>query len=570
MKASHKKLKPATTTPDTFPALASRNPDLTISDGPWPGCGQPRAPLTAPELNMMGAMGAVRDKPDWQRKVGDATVTARWRRELEEQHFHRTQVDWVLEELAWAAKHTPTLSPVDGVYQSDGTLGPELAAELRANSAALEALRDEHPGTNGQVIDVIHPSLYPWVRGLSRVVTQEGLPWEQFIGGGAVMELEQLAPERELVEAHYGNDESGEDDDTDSISKRFQWLPSELSVAADGLSCKFESYVNNVHPERFALLYRTLERCFVTMIPLLEQVLGDLATRGQRIRVHESHRLLKPESPVLIHDEDGEVDEDAQYEFRFHAANVGVFHPPTVSERVTLAGRKLQVIVKLANIELTPDKPTYRGGSWHVEGCRNESIVATGIHYLETTNITESRLAFRVDCWQPEDRYEQNDAHSLFKLDYKLCQNLGSVTCLQGRTVAWPNTLQHQVQDFELVDPTKPGIRRILVFFLVDPAVRVLRYGIVCVKTKRSLFHPQSTAFVPPQQQDWFTEFAVNNKIIPGMPRDVQGLIASQNEWHFPHEKALQVRLDLMEERKFLQSANTAARFERQCSLCEH
>jgi len=26
------------------------------------------------------------------------------------------------------------------------------------------------------------------------------------------------------------------------------------------------------------------------------------------------------------------------------------------------------VIVKLANIHLTPDKPTYKGGSWHVEG----------------------------------------------------------------------------------------------------------------------------------------------------------------------------------------------------------
>lgn len=27
----------------------------------------------------------------------------------------------------------------------------------------------------------------------------------------------------------------------------------------------------------------------------------------------------------------------------------------------------MQVIVKLANIHLTPEKPTYNGGSWHVE-----------------------------------------------------------------------------------------------------------------------------------------------------------------------------------------------------------
>lgn len=30
--------------------------------------------------------------------------------------------------------------------------------------------------------------------------------------------------------------------------------------------------------------------------------------------------------------------------------------------------RGLQVIVKLANIHLTPEKPKYEGGTWHVEG----------------------------------------------------------------------------------------------------------------------------------------------------------------------------------------------------------
>jgi hypothetical protein len=36
--------------------------------------------------------------------------------------------------------------------------------------------------------------------------------------------------------------------------------------------------------------------------------------------------------------------------------------------RRDFAYRGLQVIVKLANIELTPEKPDYRGGVWHVEG----------------------------------------------------------------------------------------------------------------------------------------------------------------------------------------------------------
>lgn len=36
--------------------------------------------------------------------------------------------------------------------------------------------------------------------------------------------------------------------------------------------------------------------------------------------------------------------------------------------------RKLQIIVKLANIHLTPEKPSYGGGSWHVEGQSNEAM----------------------------------------------------------------------------------------------------------------------------------------------------------------------------------------------------
>ncbi|KAH8064371.1 DUF4246-containing protein [Aureococcus anophagefferens] len=71
------------------------------------------------------------------------------------------------------------------------------------------------------------------------------------------------------------------------------------------------------------------------------------------------------------------------------------------------AGRRLQVIVKLQTIELTPERPEYAGGAWHVEGTRNERIVATAIHYLECENISESRLAFREAVCEPY--YEQED-----------------------------------------------------------------------------------------------------------------------------------------------------------------
>lgn len=48
----------------------------------------------------------------------------------------------------------------------------------------------------------------------------------------------------------------------------------------------------------------------------------------------------------------------------------GEFSPPPKLRAMDLQKqfKSLQVIVKLANIELTPDKPEYVGGSWHVEG----------------------------------------------------------------------------------------------------------------------------------------------------------------------------------------------------------
>lgn len=95
------------------------------------------------------------------------------------------------------------------------------------------------------------------------------------------MELEQLVPERDPVEAEYGNNEydNGDANDVahiDSISKRFQWLPAELKVAQDGTTCHFDSYINNLHPQHHEPLYRTLEKCFASMIPLFEEVLTDL------------------------------------------------------------------------------------------------------------------------------------------------------------------------------------------------------------------------------------------------------------------------------------------------------
>jgi hypothetical protein len=441
------------------------------------------------------------------------------------------------------------------VYQSDSIVPEALRLQLLQLVAPLESVAhpDYHPGSHEQMIDLVHPSLYAYVAGLSREVLVEGEKWENFVGGGEVVDrtLTAAAGKPKYAWMH-GN---GYVD----TSVKYQWLPSEVSVSQEG-HVSIDSYINNLHPLQHAALYKTLGVILERFIPLWNRVLTDLVNpRPRRHRQGMSEDQLYGEFPGP---EEGEDEREAWDKWHANrqphvSPEVPPFHPPPVGETVELRGRKLQVIFKLANIEIDPAKgrTEYDGGAWHVEGMRNEHIVASGIYYYHTENITESKLDFRVSVQEPV--YEQSDVDGVAAVygmadGAPLVQRVGSITCVQGRSVAWPNTLQHQVQNFRLVDPSKKGIRKILVFFLVDPAVRIL-----------------STSIVPPQQQSWFEMAMKKDKPIPGLPGDIQGLIGG-HDWFFPHEKALQVRLELMKERKFFTDESTRQVFERPFSLCEH
>jgi hypothetical protein len=281
------------------------------------------------------------------------------------------------------------------------------------------------------------------------------------------------------------------------------------------------------------------------MRPLLENVLTDLRhPRPLRITAdpwswYEGTEPVEPEEPEDEEDTDAyeafEEAWDTWWQERVPALpDAPVFEPPAApdeSARVDLRGRRLQVIVKLATIHLTPDRPEYAGGSWHVEGMLNERIVSTCLYYWDNENITESRLSFRSAVDEPQ--YEQNDDNGMREVyglenEGPLNQELGSAATPEGRCLAFPNVLQHRVAPFRLADPTRPGHRKILAFFLVDPSQRIV-----------------STSDVPPQQ--------------PWAATSTMTL-----------EQAKQYREELMKERKFFVDEHNQVVYEREFSLCEH
>lgn len=145
-----------------------------------------------------------------------------------------------------------------------------------------------------------------------------------------------------------------------------------------------------------------------------------------------------------------------------------------------------QVIVKIQELHLTPENPEFNGGSWHLEGTKYEKIIATGIYYYDFENIKDNYLQFRTTLEEdaeynlsyPQDCPIYVDFHYALGEDQHKNKsnfvNLGKINTKQGLSIVFPNIMQHKVSNVELLDKTKPGYRKILVFFLIDPRESIL------------------------------------------------------------------------------------------------
>ncbi|KAF1809915.1 hypothetical protein P152DRAFT_383276, partial [Eremomyces bilateralis CBS 781.70] len=526
--------------------------------------------VTVREQSMLGVMEALTNKPEWRRKVFDEAIVAKWGSEVVDndpdgRNFTDDMFDYCIAELRNKAKqHEDTgivrvLDIVASVVKSDELVPEELRLKLIEAVKLLENVpekqKDWHPGSDEKVLDLVHPSLFPLIYGVSRVFPTEA----EKVG---VQDCMKRCGEGEVIRAPKGQfgDYNG------FISRRFQWLPSEVSFQAGG-KVKFESYVNNLHPTHDAPLYPILEEIVALAIPLWNETLSSVTHthNQQRLRIRIDHIEYDwPNGEWDDHepaeDEPDEEDRDAYYDYReewmrnnrilaypepetydedlkHFAANPP---PPAVDLRKQIPNG-VQVIVKLANIHLTPEKPEYEGGSWHVEGFVNEHICATALYYYDCENITDSHLGFRqyTDTIDMSGKSYGQDDNEGVEVVYGIenespsVQPVGRILARQSRFLAFPNIFQHRVAPFRLQDRTKPGHRKIVALFLIDPYVKVI-----------------STANVPPQQRDWWAEELLKNGGIGDLPAELVGQVVNDvDDFPVSLEKAKELREELMEER---------------------
>ena len=245
------------------------------------------------------------------------------------------------------------VGPAERIWKSDELIPSSLRDKLLAAVTSLgnvpDSEKDWRPDSDGLVLDLVDPSLYPIVFGR----TMDKSPGRS----------------RGCISPSY----------------KFQLLPSDFFVDPEGGVALTSPYINNIHPTRHKDLYSIIPEILQLALPMFERVLSDLIRPLLRMRIITSVKDGQTDEesadciwdgPVVHADPWSEEEYDhhpekwlAKHSFRTPDAREHYDGDLDVmKDRISLRDQTLQVIVKLANVVLTPEKPRYPGGKWYVEG----------------------------------------------------------------------------------------------------------------------------------------------------------------------------------------------------------
>ncbi|KAJ2741665.1 hypothetical protein GGI20_005026 [Coemansia sp. BCRC 34301] len=469
---------------------------------------EPEPMNTVVERRMRQMSSDIRTKPNWRDALNDAGKLVDWAAEAKAKELTDVEFRYVLDELAYYSSLHPLsssvkLSAADGVWFSDSLVDAETTNKLKEYAAILEGVpsrqKDWHPDDRSCVLNLVDPSLFPLIYSRSKLCRQTNTSPQAALNPGISGELPgSIDKWREALNGLDYYTPSGANQYPYYESSEFSWLPSEFFVDNDR-AVTIESYINNLHPVKHAALYPVIAGVFSKFIPLLEQVVTDLVHPRQPRVVPDLTKYYESDEPAP------ESNDHLDEEYREWKKRATFVHPQpepfAMPERpvtpYTLCGRRLQAIVRMSNIELTPNRPIYGGKDWSVAGLGNERIIATGIFFYDVANISPRSLQLREALCSWDFVAEQFDLYSVVKAygielsgpireGHLISQELGDVEIKDGRCLVFPSILQHKVPELKLVDRSKSGHCKMLTFYFVDPSTRI-----------------PSAAIVPPQQQDW-------------------------------------------------------------------
>ncbi|KAF8079181.1 hypothetical protein FPV67DRAFT_1691604 [Lyophyllum atratum] len=452
-------------------------------------------PRTLTELAMSEYSAELRRIPDWWKQFKNQDVREEWADMARgrvwnvrtpstsvEVKLSEKQIEYILDELSGYAclrndDNGCQVSCFERIWELDLPIGPS------ALNKELNNLRRQVPAhpwdQNGICTSLIDPNLHCLVYNHTLVAHPHS--------------------------RHLRTLPSPTGGDIYTVSPHFSLLPAEVSISPSG-AASFTSYINNIHPQTHAPLYTRLSSLLSAFVPLFERTLTDLHRNNplaQRIPgAHGYSEWDEPEEPEHSDDEDGWAEYESELRYwvmhrPIHLPDVPETGYPGGLERrkhvVSLRERErnVQVVVGVEEIRLEPGGPSYPGSQWHVEGMRNERIVACGEYYTSIENITPTALEFRMAVTYPRG-FTAGDTGATSRTwglrDGDAChQYIGSRPLHPGLALVFPNLYQHRQTPFTLLDPMHPGRFTVVRLWLVDPEIRPV----------------VSTASVGPQQEKW-------------------------------------------------------------------
>ncbi|KAJ2721539.1 hypothetical protein GGI07_003892 [Coemansia sp. Benny D115] len=269
-----------------------------------------------------------------------------------------------------------------------------------------------------------------------------------------------------------------EDERVKTSSDRFCMLPTDFQVDKDGTTT-IESYINNLHPVQYQKLYPVICKLFSKFLPAVEQVLTDMVYSRPR-RIDTSRRWCDDDRTEYDSDLDDYRDDYASDDMSDERMAAWVKNkqyiglepekfvaPERPLKPYSLRGRRLQAIVKMTNIELTPDNPVFYQKSWNIVGTVNERVIATGVYCYDMENIDHVYKQFREPMYGMHVYFRCFDGIGLYMMygiergengdPLPASQPVGQIQIKKGRYFAFPNTYQYRDTEFKLKDPSKPG-----------------------------------------------------------------------------------------------------------------
>ncbi|RFU26273.1 hypothetical protein B7463_g10067, partial [Scytalidium lignicola] len=259
--------------------------------------------VTARELAMVAVMNTLTDKPEWHVDIFNDQIVANWCAESVTRTPLISEKAWVwcLNELRDKAVHfskTQYVRVLDTglcICKSDILIPESVNATFKSGIAPLleQPVKDWQPKSNGQVLNLVDPSLFPLVYGRSLVLTDgkrvdlknvfdsyehATTALKQFDKRVDFLDvqrqIEQGASETRGIYVDFYNSKR----EFYYWSYNYQCLPFEVEFLEDfDTEVHITSYINNLHPTH-KLLYRSIEK----LISLTIKPWNDCLVQGQQ------------------------------------------------------------------------------------------------------------------------------------------------------------------------------------------------------------------------------------------------------------------------------------------------